>query len=283
MDETHAWLRAQHAHDPMLHYVRLSRNFGKEAALLAGFDAVLPTLADDDCVAVMDGDGQDPPAMLAQLLEAVQRTPADIVIAVREQRESESWGKRITARAFHAMMRRFGDVPMPRGASDFCVLRAPAARAIASVREVHRFFKGLTEWVGFRVATVPYDQAARLAGETKWGAGALSAYAVRGLLAHSKAPLRAVTLLGLGMAGLAFAYGTLIFVRTLFFGDAVRGFPTLMVTILGLGGVQLLALGVLGEYLGRALDEVRRRPVYVIAETSFETERKSHLVPPIAP
>jgi glycosyltransferase involved in cell wall biosynthesis len=268
-DETPVWTHAQCTHDAMLDYVRLSRNFGKEAALLAGFDAITPLLNDEDFVAVMDGDGQDPPAMLAALLATAQQGPADVVIAVRAQRRSESVFKRAMSRAFQALMRTFGDVAMPRGASDFCVLRANAARAIASVREVNRFFKGLTEWVGFRVATVPYDQAARLAGETKWRTGALSAYALRGLLAHSKAPLRAVTVLGLAMATLAFCYGGFILVRTMLFGDVVRGYPTLMVTILALGGVQLLGLGILGEYLGRALDEIRRRPVYVVAETSL--------------
>jgi polyisoprenyl-phosphate glycosyltransferase len=253
----------------MLHYTSLSRNFGKEAALLAGFDAVVPTLTDDDFVAVMDGDGQDPPAVLLDMLQRTRTGEADIVIAARASRPSESVFKRVTAWAFQTIMRTFGDVPMPRGASDFCVMRAKVARAIAAVREVHRFFKGLTEWVGFRVHIHSYDQAARLAGEGKWSPRALSSYALRGLFAHSKAPLRAVSALGLAFALLAFVFGVFIVVRTLVFGEPVRGYPTLMVTILGLGGVQLLALGILGEYLGRALDEARARPQYFVAETSL--------------
>lgn len=280
-DDTVGWLRAVCAHEPMLSFLRLSRNFGKEAALLAGFDTVVPQLTDEDFVAVMDGDGQDPPEVLAALLDEARRASADVVLALRATRQSESVCKRASAQAFQWVMRTFADVPMPRGASDFCLLRARAARAIAAVREVHRFFKGLTEWVGFRVATLQYDQSARLAGETKWSTRALSGYAVRGLLAHSKAPLRAVSVLGLAMAALAFAYGGYIVARTLLFGEPVRGYPTLMVTILGLGGAQLLALGIIGEYLGRTLDEVRRRPAYFVAErggTSAGADRQSDSV-----
>jgi polyisoprenyl-phosphate glycosyltransferase len=266
VDDTFAFISAQSQTQPRIHALRLSRNFGKEAALLAGFDAIAPAMHDHDAVIVMDGDGQDPPALLTQLTAHAKQTRADIVIALRAQRASEGAFKRLSARLFQWFMRTFSDVPMPRGASDCCYLRAPVVRAITQMREFNRFFKGMTEWVGFRVETIAYDQAFRAGGETKFGVRKMGSYALTGVLGYSKAPLRAVTWMGLALALIAFTYGAIIVARTLLFGEPVRGYPTLMVTILGLGGVQLVALGIIGEYLGRTLDEVRRRPVYVVAE-----------------
>ncbi len=266
-DATAATLQSLTQTHAGLSVISLSRNFGKEAALLAGLDAIAAQLADGDLVAIMDGDGQDPPATLVAMIARLADTAVDGAMAVRVQRTSESWFTRITALGFQAFMRRFSDIHMRRGASDFCVFRAHVVRAMVQVREVNRFFKGITEWVGFRIDSVPYDQAPRVAGATKWGVRARSRYAWRGIVGYSKAPLYAVTGLGFAMAGLAFAYGGFIIFRTLFFGEPVRGYPTLMVTVLALGGLQLLALGVIGQYLGRTLDEVRRRPVYVVANT----------------
>ncbi len=274
-DDTRAAVRTFAQHDPRVGLIALSRNFGKEAAMLAALDALAADLRDDDLVIFMDGDGQDPPEMIEQLIARWAQGGCEQVIAVRRSRASEGRRKRFLARGFQWFMRTFSDVPMPRGASDFSLLTAPVVRAITQMREVNRFFKGMAEWVGYRTVFVEYDQAARVGGATKWRWSQMTNYAIQGLTGYSMAPLRAVTFLGIAFALLAFIYGSFIAVRTLIFGDAVQGYPTVMVTVLGLGGLQLLALGVIGEYLGRALAEARARPLYFIAEKKLPFEEKA--------
>ncbi|MFK2904126.1 glycosyltransferase family 2 protein [Dyella ginsengisoli] len=240
--------------------LRLSRNFGKEAALTAGLDAVSKGAA-----VVIDADLQDPPELIPALIEPWQ-AGYDVVYATRSARAGESALKRLTAAAFYRVMERLSDTPLPRDTGDFRLLSRRALDALGQLRERQRFMKGLFAWIGYRQTSISYQRDPRLAGDTKWNYWRLTQLAIEGITSFSNAPLRLATWVGLGAAMFAFAYGLWVLAKALLWGDPVRGYPTLMVVILFLGGVQLLALGVIGEYLGRNYAESKQRPLYFIAE-----------------
>lgn len=240
--------------------LRLSRNFGKEAALTAGLDAV-----GEGAAVVIDADLQDPPELIPALIEPWQ-AGYDVVYATRSARAGESALKRLTAAAFYRVMERLSDTPLPRDTGDFRLLSRRALDALGQLRERQRFMKGLFAWIGYRQTSIRYDRDPRFAGDTKWNYWRLTQLAIEGITSFSNAPLRLATWVGLGAAMLAFAYGLWVLAKALLWGDAVRGYPTLMVVILFLGGVQLLALGVIGEYLGRNYAESKQRPLYFVAE-----------------
>ncbi|NII12116.1 glycosyltransferase family 2 protein [Oleiagrimonas sp. C23AA] len=244
--------------DPRAGGLRLSRNFGKEAALTAGLDH-----ADGDAVVVIDADLQDPPELIPQLIEQWQ-AGYDVVYATREGRDGETRFKRFTSAAFYRVMEQLSDTPVPRDTGDFRLLSRRAVEALRGLRERQRFMKGLFAWVGYPQAAVRYRRDPRHTGTSKWNYWRLWNLAVEGITSFSTAPLRLATYLGLGTSVLAFAYGVWVFFKALIFGDPVRGYPTLMVVILFLGGVQLLALGVIGEYLGRMYAESKQRPLYLV-------------------
>jgi glycosyltransferase involved in cell wall biosynthesis len=258
-DETWAKISG-YCSDARVGGLRLSRNFGKEAALTAGLDAV-----DEGAAVVIDADLQDPPELIPALIEPWQ-AGYDVVYATRSARAGESALKRLTAAAFYRVMERLSDTPLPRDTGDFRLLSRRALDALGQLRERQRFMKGLFAWIGYRQISIRYDRDPRFAGDTKWNYWRLTQLAIEGITSFSTAPLRLATWVGLGAAMFAFAYGLWVLAKALLWGDPVRGYPTLMVVILFLGGVQLLALGVIGEYLGRNYAESKQRPLYFVAE-----------------
>ena len=244
--------------DPRVALLRLSRNFGKEAALTAGLDRVTKGAA-----LVLDGDGQDPPELIPDFV-ARWREGCDDVFGTRLERDGEGWLKRASAHAFYRVIGRLSKVPIPRDTGDFRLLSRRALDALAQLRERGRFMKGLFAWVGYRQASVPYRREPRLAGRSKFGFWKLWNFALDGITSFSTAPLRVATYIGLLTALVAFGFGVWTILKTLLWGEAVRGYPTLMAVILFLGGVQLIALGVIGEYLGRLYQEAKQRPLYLL-------------------
>jgi glycosyltransferase involved in cell wall biosynthesis len=244
--------------DPRVGAILLSRNFGKEAALTAGLDH-----ADGDAVVVLDADLQDPPELIAtfwaKFLEG-----HDVVYGVRRSRSGESWLKRATASAFYRTIGRLSRTPVPADTGDFRLMSRRAVDALKSLRERHRFMKGLFGWVGFRQLGVSYDREPRAAGSTKWNYWRLWNFALEGITSFSAAPLKLATYVGVLTALAAFGFGCWIVLKTLLWGDPVAGYPSLMTVVLFLGGIQLIALGMIGEYLGRLYEESKQRPLYLI-------------------
>lgn len=258
-DATEVVLTARSAQDPRIRLVNLSRNFGKEAALAAGLDH-----ASGDAVIPIDVDLQDPPEVIVDLIRAWLEG-AQVVNAKRVDRSTDTWGKRTSAAWFYRLYNRVADQPIPENVGDFRLLGREAVEVIRQLPEHSRFNKGLFHWVGFKVATVEYHRAPRVAGESKWKAWKLWNLAVDGITASTTAPLRIWTYIGGLIALLAFAYALFLVVYTLIFGADVPGFASIMVAVLMLGGLQLLSLGIMGEYVGRIATEVRGRPLYVVA------------------
>ncbi|SDG46192.1 glycosyltransferase family 2 protein [Dyella sp. 333MFSha] len=257
-DETWSLIERIAQADARVVALRLSRNFGKEAAMTAGLDA-----ADADAVVVIDADLQDPPELIPTLI-ARWREGFDVVYATRGERDGETRFKKFTSAAFYRVMERVADTPLPRDTGDFRLLSRRAVEALHGLRERQRFMKGLFAWIGYRQTSVVYHRDARHAGTTKWNYWRLGNLAVEGITSFSTAPLRIATWLGVSAAGLAFLYGVWVLLKVCIWGDPVRGYPTLLVVILFLGGAQLLALGVIGEYIGRTYAESKRRPIYYV-------------------
>ncbi len=248
-------LRQSDAHVAVLN---LSRNFGKEIATTAGLDH-----ARGDVVIVMDADLQDPPEVIPRLV-AAWRAGYDMVYARRRKRSGDGWFKRFTAAAFYRVMRNVGDVSLPENVGDFRLMSRRVVDAVQQLREHHRCMKGLFAWVGFPCTVVVYDREARGAGCSKWPFWKLWNLAIEAITSFTVAPLRFATWLGLAVAVFAVVFGAQLVLRTLIFGNPVRGDPSLMAVILLLGGTQLLTLGIIGEYLGRVFNETKRRPLYLV-------------------
>jgi glycosyltransferase involved in cell wall biosynthesis len=257
-DGTWAALLAIAAADRRVSLLRLSRNFGKEAALTAGLDRV-----EHGAAVILDADGQDPPELIPQFV-AKWREGFDDVHGTRTERDGESWLKRLTAHLFYRTMQRLSKTPIPADTGDFRLLSPRALAALRQLRERQRFMKGLFGWVGFERASIPYHRQARVAGRTKFDFWKLWNFALDGVTSFSTAPLRLATYLGIATAVLAFVYAVWIVVKAMLWGDPVAGWPTMMTVILLLGGVQLMALGVIGEYLGRLYEESKQRPLYLV-------------------
>ncbi|MFG3449156.1 glycosyltransferase family 2 protein [Stenotrophomonas sp. NPDC047960] len=246
------------AADDRVGVLRLSRNFGKEAALTAGLDFV-----DGGAVMILDADGQDPPELIPEFV-ALWRQGYDNVYGTRQVRDGESWLKRATAAAFYRVIGRMSRIPIPADTGDFRLLSPRALQALGQLRERHRFMKGLFGWVGFRRVALPYHRHARMVGNSKFGLWKLWNFALEGITSFSTVPLRAATYLGLATASVAFVFGLWVVVKAALYGDRVAGYPTMMAVILFLGGVQLIALGLIGEYLGRLYEESKQRPLYLV-------------------
>ena len=244
--------------DPRVSLLRLSRNFGKELALTAGLDQV-----DAGAVLILDADGQDPPELIPQFVSK-WREGYDDVHGTRIQRQGEGWLKRATAASFYRVIGRLSKTPIPADTGDFRLLSPRALAALRQLRERHRFMKGLFGWVGYHQVAIPYRREARLAGESNFGLWKLWNFALEGITSFSTAPLRVATYFGLMAAMLAFVFALWIIGKAALYGDAVAGWPTMMVVILFLGGIQLIALGLIGEYLGRLYDESKQRPLYLV-------------------
>ena len=259
-DATWQVLGAIAAGDPRVRLLRLSRNFGKELALTAGLDHV-----DADAVVVLDADGQDPPELLPEFV-ARWREGHDVVYGTRASRDGESWLKRATASAFYRTINRVSNTGIPADTGDFRLMSRRVVESLRGLRERQRFMKGLFAWVGFPNTAIAYRREARIAGRSKFNYWRLWNFALEGITGFSTAPLRVATYVGLGTALLAFGYGMWIIAKTLAWGDPVQGWPTMMAVVLFLGGVQLMALGVIGEYLGRLYLEAKQRPLYLVQE-----------------
>ncbi|MBX3567585.1 MAG: glycosyltransferase family 2 protein [Rhizobiaceae bacterium] len=247
--------------NPRLKLVRLSRNFGKEAALAAGF-----LHASGDAVIPMDVDLQDPPEVVPRMIEEWRRG-ADIVNAVRRSRGGDSAFKRWTARGFYRLYNRIADVPIRPDVGDFRLLDRAVVDTLNRLSEGSRFTKALYSWVGFRNVDIDYDRTGRSAGTTKWRYGKLFRFAIDGFIASTTVPLRIWSGLGLLLGAVAVIWGIFIIVKTIIYGADQPGYASTMVAILFLGALNLLSLGILGEYVGRIAQEVRNRPLFVVRET----------------
>ncbi len=244
--------------DPRVAVIDLSRNFGKEIAMSAGLDH-----AKGDAVIVIDADLQDPPEVIPKLIEQWEEG-YDNVYAKRTVREGETILKKTTASWFYRLIQHVSHVRIPEDTGDFRLLSRLAVDSLIKLREQHRFMKGLFSWIGYPSKAVTYRRDPRGAGESKWNYWKLWNFAIEGITSFSIVPLKIATYVGLTTAVIAFIYGFKVIYKTLVYGDPVAGFPTLMVVILFLGGVQLMSLGIIGEYLGRMFDETKRRPLYLV-------------------
>ncbi|MFZ5656694.1 MAG: glycosyltransferase family 2 protein [Pseudomonadota bacterium] len=257
-DASAAIIHALGAADPRVRVIRLSRNFGKEAAMLAGLDA-----SRGAAIVLIDADLQDPPELIPAMIEA-WRAGADQVEMRRTRRDGESWLKRASAFAFYRLMDRVRGVDMSPDVGDFRLMSRPVVTALTGLRERTRFTKGLYAWVGFRRVQIDYRRDGRHAGRTKWSYPRLVGLAVEAITSFTVAPLRAASVLGITVSAASFVYGSVVVVKTLLLGDPVAGYSSLMAVISFMGGVQLLCIGVLGEYVGRMFVESKQRPLYVV-------------------
>lgn len=244
--------------DPRIGIVDLSRNFGKEIALSAGLD-----YCQGDAVIVIDADLQDPPELIPTLIERWQQG-FDVVCAKRSSRAGESWLKKFSAHVFYRILQRLSHIQIPLDTGDFRLISRRVVDSLKKLRETHRFMKGLFSWVGFKTTFVTYEREPRVGGKTKWNYWKLIDLAVEGITSFSTRPLKFATYFGFLVALYAFSYGVFIIYKTLAYGEPVSGYPSLMVVILFLGGVQLITLGIVGEYLGRIFVETKQRPLYLI-------------------
>jgi glycosyltransferase involved in cell wall biosynthesis len=259
-DNTQERIRQIAKQDARVSCLNLSRNFGKEIAMTAGLDH-----AQGDAIVIIDADLQDPPELIEKLVQEWQ-AGFDIVYAQRTEREGETWLKKITASLFYRLIQSVSHVKIPRDTGDFRLMSRRSVDALLQLREQHRFMKGLFVWVGFPQKAVQYRRDPRFAGETKFNYWKLWNFALEGITSFTIVPLKAATYIGLLAALLAFCFGIWLFINTVLFGNDVKGYPSLMVTVLFLGGVQLISIGIIGEYLGRIYNETKQRPLYFVQE-----------------
>jgi len=244
--------------DPRVSVLEFSRNFGKEAAMTAGIDAT-----SGDCVIPIDADLQDPPALIAQMLQKWQEG-AEVVLAKRVDRSSDSYAKRTTAVMFYRLHNALSHLQIPENVGDYRLMDRVVVDALKQLPERQRFMKGLFAWVGFKTVTIEYSRDARLAGETKFSGWKLLNFAIEGITSFSLMPLKIWIYVGLAGALFAFLYATFIILRTLIFGIDLPGYASLLVVTLFFGSLQLISLGVIGEYIGRIYFESKQRPLYLI-------------------
>lgn len=261
-DRTMDVVRGLHESDPRVRFVSLSRNFGKEAAMLAGL-----AYASGDVVAIMDADLQHPPRLLVDMLR-LHRQGYDQVVA-RRTRDGDAFGRTLLSRLYYRMANKLVEVEMEDGVGDFRLLSRRAVDALLQMGEYNRFSKGLFSWIGFPTTHVDYRNEARQGtGGSKWSLRRLLNYGVDGIMSFNNAPLRLAIYVGVVVTGLSFAYVGYLVIAAITQGIAVPGYVTLVAAILGLGGLQLLFLGVIGEYVGRIYFETKQRPHFIVAEAS---------------
>jgi glycosyltransferase involved in cell wall biosynthesis len=263
-DATLEAIRRLAEHDARVVLVDLSRNFGKEIALTAGLDHA-DAAGDADAVVVIDADLQDPPELIPALV-AQWRNGYDVVYARRTSRDGESAVKKVTAFLFYRLIQKMSPVRIPEDTGDFRLLSRRAVHAVCRMREQHRFMKGLFTWIGYPQKAVPYRRAPRHAGLTKWNYWKLWNFALEGITSFSCAPLKVATYVGLASSLGAFVVGSYIVLHTLMVGNPVPGYPSLLAAVMFLGGLQLLGIGVVGEYLARMFDESKGRPLYFLKD-----------------
>jgi len=259
-DDTLKLLIEHHDQNPSIKVINLSRNFGKEVALTAGLD-----YATGQAVVPIDADLQDPPELIAEMLEK-WREGYDVVYAVRRSRQGESWLKKFTADSFYRVIGNMSRVSIPRNTGDFRLMDRKVVDALKQLPERSRFMKGLFAWVGYKQTAIYYDRAPRYKGQTKWNYWKLWNFAIDGITSFSLAPLKVWSYIGLSLSLLALIYASFLILRTLIYGVDMPGYASIMVGVLFLGGIQLITLGVIGEYLGRVYEEVKGRPLYLVRD-----------------
>lgn len=247
-------------------YISFSRNFGKESGLYAGLSA-----AKGDYVCTMDADMQDPPSLLPQMYDLILTGDYDNVATRRVTREGEPPLRSFFARMFYKLINRFSDADIVDGARDFRLMKRSMVDAVLSLKEYNRFSKGIYGWVGFKTKWLPYENIERIAGETHWSFASLFLYAITGITAFSTAPLAIASVMGILFCLISFVVILVIVIRTIAFGDPVSGWPSLACLIMFMGGIQLLCLGVIGQYLSQTYMETKNRPIYIVRETNLES------------
>mgnify|MGYP002622659527 CR=1 FL=1 len=260
-DKTLEVCRSLHEKDERVHYVSFSRNFGKEAGIYAGLEK-----SKGDYVVIMDADLQDPPAMLPEMLRYIESGEYDCVATRRVDRKGEPPIRSWFARKFYRLMNRISSADIVDGARDYQMMTRKVVDAIVSMREYNRFSKGIFGWVGFRRKWLEFENVERVAGETKWSFWKLFIYAIDGIVAFSTAPLIMASVFGVIMCLVAFVFIIVIIVRTVIFGDPTNGWPSMVCIMLLIAGIQLLCMGVLGQYLAKAYLETKNRPIYLVQE-----------------
>ena len=263
-DRTLSLLEHIHQQDKRFCYVSLSRNFGKEAAMLAGFDH-----ARGDAVIIMDADLQHPPQVIPQMLAAWE-DGYDDVYGKRLSRGRESWLRRKLSMSYYRLLQRMAHVDILPNVGDFRLLDRRCIEVLKQLRETERYTKGLYCWIGFHKKEVPFETQDRVAGKSTWSYRQLTGLAIDGIMSFTTAPLRVSAFLGIVVSIAAFIYMCVVLVKTLFWGEPVAGYPTIVVLVLFLGGVQLISLGIVGEYLGKTFMEVKNRPVYVVDKIALD-------------
>ncbi|MCP9612614.1 glycosyltransferase family 2 protein [Coprobacter tertius] len=258
-----------HTKDNRFSYLDLSRNYGKEIAMMAGFDYI-----DSDAVIIMDADMQHPIEIIPEMLSHWEKGYDDIY-AYRKI-SKEKWFKRNSSKLYYRLLQKMTKLHVPKGAGDFRLLDRTCIEALKQMRETERNTKGMYSWIGFKKKGIPYVQGKRLNGSSKWGFIPLLNLAINGITSFTTVPLRIASVLGIAVSTVAFAYLSYIIFTTLVFGERLRGYPTIMVTILFLGGVQLISLGIIGEYLGKVFNESKRRPGYFINSFNGKSPKENN-------
>lgn len=268
-DKTFEIIKQASTKDPRISYVNLSRNFGKERAMLAGFDT-----AKGDALVIIDADLQDPPELIPKMIKFWEQG-FDDVYAKRESRDGETWLKKATSKWFYSILDKISDVEIQRDTGDFRLLDRKAVEELKKLRENNRYTKGMFSWVGFNKKEITYARDPRAAGETKWNYFKLANLAIEGITSFTTSPLRISFFVGLATSIFAFCWIAFLLIRPLFGAPTGDGYSSMMSAILFLGGVQLLSLGIIGEYIGRIFTETKNRPVYIAQEIKEYQREKS--------
>ena len=264
VDNTLSVLRQLHERDHRVNYVDLSRNFGKEAAMLAGFDYVT-----GDCTVIIDADLQDPPELIPEMISWWEQGYED-VYARRKTRGRESWLRKRLSLLFYRILQSSSRFDVLSNVGDFRLLDRCCINALKRMRESERYTKGMFSWIGFKKKEVVFDRGNRVAGSSSWNFKKLFSLAIDGITSFTNVPLRISTFIGFIVSMLAFIYMIYVFIKALIWGDPVQGYPSLVILLLFLGGIQLLSLGVIGEYIGRIYNETKNRPDYIVREFNDE-------------
>ena len=263
-DRTLDILRDMHKADSRVNYISFSRNFGKEIALAAGFDYV-----SGDAVVILDADLQHPPELIPDMIKYWEEGYDD-VYARRMNREGEPWLKKLTSRVYYRLLQKMTKVEIQKDTGDFRLLDRRALEALKKLREKQRYTKGMFSWVGFNKKEIIFDSKPRAAGKTKWNYLQLANLAMEGITSFSTAPLRLATIVGFLVSFFSITYMIITLIQSLIWRNPVKGYPSIMVMILFLGGVQLICLGIIGEYVGRIFNETKNRPLYIVSEHNNE-------------
>jgi len=267
-DNTLEMLKTYAETDKRIAYLNLSRNFGKETAMIAGLDHVT-----GDATVIIDADLQDPPELIPRMITYWEEGYDD-VYARRKSRAGESWFKKITSEVFYKILQKSTSIPIQQDTGDFRLLSKRCVEALTQFRESQRYTKGMFSWIGYKKKEILYDRDPRAAGETKWNYSKLTNFAIDGITSFTTAPLRISSVFGILVSLAAFIYILYLVIRTIFFGTDLAGYPSMMAVILFLGGIQLLSLGVIGEYIGRIFNETKNRPLYLIEEYHQSGDKK---------